>query len=142
MNFTEKSTFFPSNQRFTKITKELISRKIISVIVFCSTFPHSQCSNFKNFTPQLFSKNSVKVYFISLNKELYYKLITRKFFEVGVNFRNFHTDTTLWSLLNFLYHLKIISWNQLYSKLFTKEIVFTEIFQKLMIQKSTVSTLF
>ena len=24
-------------------------------------------------------------------KELYYKLISRKFFEVGVNFRNFHT---------------------------------------------------
>ena len=35
----------------------------------------------------------------------------------------------------FLYHLKIISWNQLYSKLFTKEIVFTEIFQKVVIQK-------
>ena len=35
----------------------------------------------------------------------------------------------------FLYHLKIISWNQLYSELFTKEIVFTEIFQKVVIQK-------
>ena len=35
----------------------------------------------------------------------------------------------------FLYHLKIISWNQLYSKLFTKEIIFTEIFQKVVIQK-------
>ena len=34
-----------------------------------------------------------------------------------------------------MYHLKIFSWNQSYSKLFTtKEIVFTEIFQKVVIQ--------
>ena len=38
-------------------------------------------------------------------------------------------------LTKFLYHLKIISWNQLYSKLFTKEIVFTEIFQKVVVPK-------
>ena len=35
----------------------------------------------------------------------------------------------------FLYHLKNISWNQLFSKLFTKENVFTEIFQRFVIQK-------
>ena len=35
----------------------------------------------------------------------------------------------------FLYHLKITSWNQSYTKLFTKEIGFTEIFQKVVIQK-------
>ena len=52
------------------------------------------------------------------------------------NYRVHCLGNTLWSLLNFCtYHLKIISWNQLYSKLFTKEIVFTEIFQKLVIQK-------
>ena len=38
-------------------------------------------------------------------------------------------------LFKFLYHLKIISWNQLFGKLLTKEIVFTEIFQKVVIQK-------
>ena len=33
----EKSTFFPSNQRFTKeVTKELISRKFLRVIAFYS----------------------------------------------------------------------------------------------------------
>ena len=35
----------------------------------------------------------------------------------------------------FLYHLRIISWNQFHSNLFTKEVVFTEIFQKIVIQK-------
>ena len=35
----------------------------------------------------------------------------------------------------FLYHFRIISWNQFYSKLVTKEVVFTEFFQKIMIQK-------
>ena len=30
---------------------------------------------------------------IFFTKELYYELISRKFFEVGVNFRNFHTVT-------------------------------------------------
>ena len=35
----------------------------------------------------------------------------------------------------FLYHLKLFSWNHLYSKLFTKEIVFTKIFQKVVILK-------
>ena len=32
--------------------------------------------------------------------------------------------------VKFLYHLRNLSWNQLYSKLFTKEIAFTEFFQK------------
>ena len=35
----------------------------------------------------------------------------------------------------FLYHLRIISWNQFYSKLFTKQVIFTEIFQNFVIQK-------
>ena len=35
----------------------------------------------------------------------------------------------------FLYHLKFISWNQLHSKLFTEEVVFTKIFQKIVVQK-------
>ena len=38
----------------------------------------------KKIRSRLFSKNSVKVFF-------HYELISRKFFEVGVNFRNFHT---------------------------------------------------
>ena len=44
----------------------------------------------------------------------------------------FSTLCTLWSFLNFCI---TISWNQLYCKLFTKEIVFTEIFQKVVLQK-------
>ena len=39
-DFTEKSTFFPSNQRFKtdeEVTKELISRILFSVIAFFST---------------------------------------------------------------------------------------------------------
>ena len=48
----------------------------------------SQCGNFKNFPPRLLAKIPSKYFF---TKELYCKLISRKIFEVGVNFRNFHT---------------------------------------------------
>ena len=71
-------------------------------------------------------------------------LLSRYFCEKGVreNICNFHTVSS-WAIFvshtveftKFLYHLKNISWNQLFSKLFTKEIVFTEIFQKVVIQK-------
>ena len=56
-------------------------------------------------------------------------------FQIRVNFLYFHAVHHTVEFTKFLYHLKIISWNQLFSKRFTKEIVFTEIFQKVVIQK-------
>ena len=53
----------------------------------------------------------------------------------GFFFLFFHFALHCVEFTLFLYHLKIISWNQLFRKLFTKEIVFTEIFQKVVIQK-------
>ena len=52
-----------------------------------------QCGNFKNFPPRFLRKNFVKIttYF---TKELYRKLISRKFFEMGENIRNYHTVCT------------------------------------------------
>ena len=57
--FTENLWFFPSNQRFylKKLrTKELISRKFLSVIAFYSTFPHTLWK-LRNFTAKGFSQN-------------------------------------------------------------------------------------
>ena len=50
----------------------------------------TQCGNFKNFPHDFLEKIPSKYYF---TKELYYKLISQNFFEVGVNFRNFHHHT-------------------------------------------------
>ena len=48
---TEKSRFFPSNQRFyfKQDAKELLSRKFLSVIAFYSTFPYEQCCSYSLF---------------------------------------------------------------------------------------------
>ena len=83
------------------------------------------------FPPQVFCKKSVKLTF-SLKIYTVYRF-DEKIFKWG----KISEITTLHTVefTKFLYHLKIISWNQLFSKLFTKEIVFTEIFQKVVIQK-------
>ena len=65
----------------------------------------TQCGNFKNNFPHDFLAKIPSKYFFT--KELYYELISRKFFEVGVNFRNFHTVYRLiCELLWRIFHLK------------------------------------
>ena len=62
---------------------------------------------FKNFSPTMFLQKFRQSNFFT--KELYCKLISRKFFEVGVNFRNFHTVqknheiSTLWNVNKYLF---------------------------------------
>ena len=67
--FTENLWFFPSNQRFylKKLrTKELISRKFLSVIAFYSTFPHTLWK-LRNFTAKGFSQNFRQIIILQKN---------------------------------------------------------------------------
>ena len=56
-DFYGKINIFPVK---STISPKLISRKFLSLIVFCSIFPHSQCGNLKNFPPRFFRKISSK----------------------------------------------------------------------------------
>ena len=74
ITFSVKSLLMLIMIHFCVKIGSLVGCIIHSVVI---SFPHD-----------VFAKIPSKYFF---TKELYYKLISRKFFEVGVNFRNFHT---------------------------------------------------
>ena len=66
--------------------KKIVKSSFATFLKF--DFTEKSLSSFCN-SPTIFLKNFVKVTFFTI--ELYCKLISREFFQVGVNFRHYHT---------------------------------------------------
>ena len=58
---------------------------------FTQVFAKSIVWKLEHFSPTIFSIKFVKLTFLLKSEEVFSKLISRKFFEVGVNFRHYHT---------------------------------------------------
>ena len=113
-----------------KIEKLTLTKQIFRQITYLVLFSLVKTLLWRNFCHSLLSKwcRNVKSWF----HEIFVQKTCQKKFVI-FKFKLWYAHTV--EFTKFLYHLKIISWNQLYSKLFTEEIVFMEIFQKVVIQK-------